>query len=229
MRLPIRADGELDYTCAIDPLGVRNTALRIVRPLAPEDGDWSLPQALALFDHVAAMKYVPDPLGIDDFVQSPVETLQHRAGNCEALALALCSLCRSVGIPTRMMGLSDGSADGGHLLAQLFIGRYDLDDLPDDLDDCCAPRWMRELYDDDEVLDNMYFETEHGNQWLFFDPVIGEFAGDVEGLVDEGLMWYSGRNSLGWEDAVYFSDGSASCPILSTSTVPLPVWLERVP
>ena len=223
MHVPTRADGELDYTCAVDPLGVRDYALSIARPLAGSFGLWRLPQALALFEHVSAMTYVADPLGVNDFVQSPLETLRHRAGNCAALTVLLTSTLRSVGIPSRMMGIDDGTRDGGHLLAQLCIGGYDLDDLPDDLDDCRAPRWLREIYDVDDVLNNMYFERDRGNRWLFLDPVFSEFAGDVEGLVEGGFMWFS-RNGDGieWEDAVYFSDGSDrmhSIQAISTSYV----------
>jgi transglutaminase-like putative cysteine protease len=223
MHVPTRADGELDYTCAVDPLGVRDYALSIAKPLAGPFGLWRLPQALALFAHVSAMTYVADPLGVNDFVQSPLETLRHRAGNCAALTVLFTSLARSIGIPTRMLGLDDPTRDGGHLLAELFIGGYDLDDLPDDLDDCRAPRWLRQIYDEDAVLGNMYFETERENRWLFLDPVFSEFAGDIEALVEEGFMWFSPNgNDIEWEDAVYFSDGSDrmhSFPAVSTSYI----------
>lgn len=216
MLLPYRSDGHLDYPRAVMPLAVREHAAQISARFAPYAGLWSMPEALALFHHVRELGYIADPIGIDAYVQEPEVTLRVGAGNCEAKALLACSMFRAVGIPSRLLRLSNGSI--AHLLTQLWIGNYNLWDIPDDLAYYEAPRWLRRRYAN--VADFQYRELDTaGGQWVYADPVLSSFVGDIAGLLELGLLTW-GEAGVTGTDACYFSDGSdqmLSIPQFGTS------------
>lgn len=194
----------VDYSRLVDPRGVRETAVRIAAPLAPPIGSWSMAQGIELFHYVRALPYIADPAGVF-YVQPPTVTLQLGAGNCQAKALALTSLYRSIGIPSRLALVFGGGR--AHLLTQLCIGPYDMTALSADLAARGSSASTRAKYVG--ICPRQYVDTDaSGNRWLITDATMSEFAGDVEQLVQSGFMYRSSAGAPYTNPPTYFSDGA---------------------
>jgi hypothetical protein len=207
MRLATRPDGHLDYSEIIDPLAARPLALQLAGPYAARTGYWSLTQAIILYEYVRSFGYFPDPIGLDDFVQPPAVTFETRAGNCEAKAVALVSLFRAAGIPSRLMLISDG-VRVSHLMTQVFIGpSYDLSGLPAELASLGAPSDIQRKYIG-VAPRQLTITDDDGQRYLLVDPTISDFAGQLELHVPAGLVSSWAPGSFTFQYYAVFSDGA---------------------
>lgn len=75
----------------------------------------------ACFQSVAEIPYQPDPLGADHW-QSPAETLQRNAGDCEDLAILLQHMLRQRGYECDVaFGIKDPTRKHGHSWCEVRI------------------------------------------------------------------------------------------------------------
>jgi hypothetical protein len=193
----------IDYSDIVDPIGVRETAIRIARRY--QGGIWNIAQMIALFHFVRDMDYIGDPAGMDDFAQAPLRTLQLRAGNCEGKSLLLASLLRAVGIRSRLLYVRRPPL--AHLLVEACTESYDLRHIYRDVAALRLDPRLLPLYV--HARGQQYVETDTaGHRWLIVDPCFSSFAGDITFLVRDGWMQKTATGAPWTHPPVYFSDGS---------------------
>jgi predicted transglutaminase-like cysteine proteinase len=87
------------YIEKIDPESVRDLAIEIT-----EDATTDKKAVTAIFDYVRdTINYVNDPRVVEldfDYVQSPLQTIQRRAGDCDDHAVLLASMLEAIGYST---------------------------------------------------------------------------------------------------------------------------------
>ncbi len=85
----------------------------------PEKNEAAEIRALFEFvrDHV---RYTRDVLGVET-IADPLTTLRRQSGDCDDQVTLLCSLCESVGYPTRFVVAGYSSQDFEHVYAQIFV------------------------------------------------------------------------------------------------------------
>ncbi|HKO55676.1 MAG TPA: transglutaminase-like domain-containing protein [Thermoanaerobaculia bacterium] len=195
-----------DFSKFVDPLTVRDVAVRLTAPFA-RHGYWNMTQAVALFEFVRQMPYVARPLGMPEYEQTIAETLQRGAGHCSARALLFASLCRSVGITSRLAAVH--GREGHHLLTEIFLGTYPLEGLYADLVHTGCPPTITEKYRAASLCREL---DALGNAWLIADATMSRFAGDIDPLIDSGFATRYPPSWVWTNPPAYFSDGSTPSP-----------------
>ena len=106
-QLPLPATGRSRYLDAVTPRDaeLRKLAVDLTRRCDSQDQGC---EAHTLLRHVASkVKYVSDPRGGSDYIQSPKETLELAAGDCEDQTILLSSMLESVGVRTLLAFTED--------------------------------------------------------------------------------------------------------------------------
>lgn len=167
-----------EYNRFIDPLSARKLAVKIASPYADEhDSDWR--QAAAMFEYVKEhISYVPDLRGIN-YVAPPTEMVECGGGDCDDQAALVASLCEAVGLRTRLVLCRSGNRK--YILSDVDFGRTNNHDVVESLSS---------FYQDKrDTSSGFHWEYDRGRRyWLVADTTMGDYFGDVEGLVRNGYI-----------------------------------------
>lgn len=68
------------------------------------------------------IRYVKDVRGVET-IQTPIQTLRLRAGDCDDMAIILASLLEAIGHPTRFVAVGFKGRGFSHVLPQTRMGR----------------------------------------------------------------------------------------------------------
>jgi transglutaminase-like putative cysteine protease len=100
-------------------LNVRNMALDLTGHLPPKDRS----SELTALQHFCRdrIRYVNDVDGVET-IQTPVQTLNLRAGDCDDKATLLCALAASIGFATRFCAIGVRGEEFSHVMAQARLG-----------------------------------------------------------------------------------------------------------
>lgn len=114
----------------------------------------------------ANIKYVNDPYGFE-YIASPRETLQVKAGDCDDFAVLLASMYRSIGLRSAV-GLIDSDGDEGidHVTALVALRTDEKEYFIDSLDKYSI------IFGKKYTTHISYF-THEGTLWLIIDPLAG--------------------------------------------------------
>lgn len=97
---------------------IRELALRIVNPIPPKD--WR-GEITAIRDYVRSnIRYTRDIRGVET-LQSPVQTLRLRAGDCDDMAILTASLLESIHHPTKFTAIGFAPNQFCHVYPQTKI------------------------------------------------------------------------------------------------------------
>lgn len=198
------SDGQIDYERLVDPLGVRDATVAIVRRYQG-GGMWNIAQVIALFHFVRDLAFVPDPAGIDDYAQAPANTLQLRAGNCEGKSLLLASMFRAAGLRSRLLYIRKPPV--AHMLVEVNVETYDLHRTYDDAAGFGLEQHILAPYRG--ASPRQFGEVDaQGHRWVIADPCFSDFLGDIRALASHGWMRLTAGGAPWTHPPVYFSDGS---------------------
>jgi len=100
-------------------LNVRNLAVGLVQHCAPKDK----PAELSVLQHFCRdqIRYVNDIDGVET-IQTPVQTLKLRAGDCDDKSLLLAALAASIGFSTRFCAIGVRGGGFSHVMMQARMG-----------------------------------------------------------------------------------------------------------
>lgn len=100
-------------------LHVRTLAVELVQGCAPKDK----PAELATLQRFCRdrIRYVNDIDGVET-LQTPVQTLKLRAGDCDDKATLLCALAGAIGFATRFCAIGVRGQEFSHVMAQARLG-----------------------------------------------------------------------------------------------------------
>lgn len=118
MRVTLRLMVDLARTYKTD-LNVRTLALELVEGCAERDRAAEL-RALQQFAR-DAIRYVLDVDNIET-VQTPIQTLRVRQGDCDDKSTLLSALAGSIGFPTRFCAIGVNGEDFSHVMCQARLG-----------------------------------------------------------------------------------------------------------
>lgn len=174
-----------DYASMIDPMVVRKLAVSITSASIDTSPPPNVGYMAEVFEWVRGnVRYVPDPVGIE-YVQSPQETLEVGAGDCEDMAILVASLYEAVGIPARLLHVE--SYESGHMYAQARCGPLSPKAYADAITSYYERRFSRSV-------SGVQTTTHQGLQWVPSDPACATHLGDYEGYIDAGYQTRDG----GW-------------------------------
>lgn len=118
MRATLRLMVDLAHTYKTD-INIRTLAVQLVEPCPEKDRAAEL-RALQRFCR-DSIRYVSDVDNVET-LQTPIQTLQVRAGDCDDKATLLAALAGSVGFPTRFCAIGVNGEDFSHVMAQARLG-----------------------------------------------------------------------------------------------------------
>lgn len=101
-------------------LNIRTLAVELVSGCAPKDARAEL-AALHAFCR-DQIRYVGDVNGVET-LQTPVQTLKSRSGDCDDKATLLASLAESINYSTRFLAIGVRGGPFSHVMAQAALGR----------------------------------------------------------------------------------------------------------
>lgn len=121
--------------------GIVTLARQIIENVsgAPNTKNYA-PYVRALFEFVRdRIRYVRDIQGVET-LQTPIRTLEIRAGDCDDKSILLASLLASIGLTTRFVALGFNNGPYSHVLVEVRLGKkwMPLDTIVDDK----PPGWM---------------------------------------------------------------------------------------
>ncbi|MDY6930626.1 MAG: transglutaminase family protein [Halobacteriota archaeon] len=123
-------------------------------------GEYNVYQICALFDYVSeTIEYVSDPVD-EEIWQTPDETLELCAGDCEDYAILMASLISASGGNARLYLTDD------HAFAAVYVGE-DVKGVDDAI---------RRYYNTQATI---YFMTDEYGSWLILDAVSGFYTGNL--------------------------------------------------
>ena len=99
---------------------VRELALSLIRDLPPR----AFAQEAALLHKYVqrAIRYAKDVRGVET-VQTPIQTLRLKAGDCDDMSTLLATLLESIGHPTRFCAVGYNKHGFSHVAPQTKVGR----------------------------------------------------------------------------------------------------------
>jgi hypothetical protein len=231
---------ERTITERVDPIAVQEEAVLLCRPHMTGPNA-TLHQIISILERCAPPKiaYLLDSPELTD-IQRPENTLKYNAGQCEAHAVLVASLCGSVSIPAAVVIVDSKTLRIGHALNYICVGKGDdVDRLRSAIVTCYrergyqTPEWPEFLITDPEQ-----------RIWAVADTTGSPFLGYCKGLVQMGFMEYvigkEGKTEGRWiaptktfskynvgswvESYLYRRDEPAPAP----ATKPVPRWRTRL-
>jgi len=231
---------EKTVTERIDPEAVREEAVRLCLPHATGPNA-TLHQIISILERCAPPKvtYLLDSPEWTD-IERPENTLKFNAGQCEAHAVLVASLCASVSIPAAVVIVDSKPLRIGHALNYVCVGKGD---DPDRLRATIVSCYRERGYQTPEWPEFLITDREK-RIWAVADTTGSPFLGYCKGLVQMGFMEYvtgkegktEGRWTAptkifskydvgGWvESYLYRRDEPARAP----SPKPTPRWWTRL-
>ena len=206
---------ERTITERVDPEAVREEAVRLCLPHATGPNA-TLHQIISILERCTPPKvaYLLDSPEWTD-IQRPEDTLKYNAGQCEAHAVLVASLCASVSIPAAVVIVDSKALRIGHALNYVCVGKGDdIDRLRATIAGCYrergyqTPEWPEFLI------------TDHEKRiWAVADTTGSPFLGHCKGLVQMGFMEYvTGREGK--------TEGRWIAPTKTFSKYNVGSWIE---
>lgn len=165
-----------DYAKLIDPIPVRNQAVKIIVDAGNPASSWLKAAAIQLWVR-ANIAYVPDPTS-GNYAARPEETLACRGGDCEDYSILFCSMCEAVGVRTRIY--TAATQHSAHAFAAVYCGPVYPPSLPADL----KSFYLRHNI---QMAATYSFNSPQDGIWLVADPQ-DPHVGDLRGLINMGYF-----------------------------------------
>lgn len=165
-----------DYGKYINPIPVRNQAVKIITDAGNPSSNWLKAAAIQHWMK-NNISYVPDPTS-GEYVAKPDETLACRGGDCEDFSILFCSLCEAVGVRTKLyIASTDHSA---HAFAVIYCDQGYPPTLTSDLQTFYAARGI-------SITPIYTFNKGSEGIWLLVEPQ-DPHVGDIRGLIGLGFF-----------------------------------------